>query len=420
MKGLKELSYYNKTVAVIGAGAAGLIACGVIARRGINVKLFEKNNIVGKKLRITGKGRCNITNIADIDEFMGNVPSNGRFLYSAFSKFTNTDLITLLNNEGLETKVERGGRVFPKSDNAKDVVNALAKYALQDNVEFINQNVKEIVSADGRVNGVKISDRIIPADAVIVATGGVSYPLTGSTGDGYKFAQKAGHTIVEPVPGLVPLVVKQEWVAELMGLSLKNIAITLYNQNGKKVYTDFGEMLFTHFGLTGPVILSASMHITPPADGYSITIDLKPALSAQQLELRIRRDFEKNINKKVANSLDDLLPKKMIPVILKLWQVDTYKHVHQITKQERAMLVKLLKELKFDIKAFRPIDEAIISRGGVNIKEINPSTMESKLVKGLYFAGEVIDVSAYTGGYNLQIAFSTGHLAGMNVLRGDE
>ena len=411
----------EKTVAVIGAGAAGLMACGTLAQRGFNVKLFDKNNMPGRKLRITGKGRCNITNIADIDEFINNIPENARFLYSAFSAFDNTDIINLLNKEGLETKIERGGRVFPKSDNAKDVVDALFKFAMRGNVKFITHAVKEIVAQDGCVKGIKLSGgTFVPADAVIVATGGVSYPLTGSDGDGYKFAKKLGHTITDLTPGLVPLTVEQDWVSSLMGLSLKNIAITLFDQSGKKVYNDFGEMMFAHFGLTGPVILSASMHIKSPANGYVICVDLKPALTQQKLEKRLQRDFEENINKKVANALDGLLPKKLIPVILKLWGTDENKPVHQITKSERAKLVTLLKNIRFDIKDFRPIEEAIITRGGINTKEINPSTMESKLVKGLYFAGEVLNVSAYTGGYNLQIAFSTGRLAGMSVKEGED
>lgn len=406
----------ERTVAVIGGGAAGLIATGVLAERGINVVLIEKNDFLGKKIRITGKGRCNITNIAEIEDFFANVPTNSKFLYSALYGFTNTDLINLLNSLGLETKVERGGRVFPVSDNAKDVVDTLRKYALKPNVKLITAAAKKLLVDDGQIIGVKTSKGDVKADSVIIATGGKSYPLTGSTGDGYRMAKEVGHTIIEPKPSLVPIVTNEKWVSEIMGLSLKNVELTLYNKKGKAVFSDFGEMLFTHFGLSGPIVLSASAHMkNMDKESYTVAIDLKPALNTEQLDKRILRDFEKYSRKHLLNALDELLPKALIPVIIEMSGIDPHKEVNAVTKVERARLVELLKKLPLTVKGFRPIEEAIITSGGIKVGEINPSTMESKLVKGLYFAGEVIDIDAYTGGFNLQLAFSTGHLAGENA-----
>lgn len=404
----------DKTVIVVGAGAAGLLAAGTLSKRGIKTILVEKNNLNGKKIRITGKGRCNITNTADIEDFIKNVPTNGKFLYSAFYSFTNTDLVSLLNSLGLETKEERGGRVFPVSDKAKDVVTALEKYALTENTRLINARVTALIIEDGKVCGVRTSKGEIYGDSVIIATGGKSYPLTGSTGDGYKLAMQAGHTVTELKPSLIPIVTEEKWVREVMGLSLRNVSLTVYNSKNKEVFSDFGEMLFTHFGISGPIVLSASSHLRRQ-DKYTVKIDLKPALDETQLDKRLIRDFEKYSRKHFVNSLDELLPKALIPVIIEMSGIEPHREVNSITKQERQNFVSLLKGLPLTVKGFRPIDEAIITSGGVKVGEINPSTMESKLIKDLYFAGEVIDVDAYTGGFNLQIAFSTGYLAGENA-----
>ena len=406
----------NKAI-VIGGGPAGMIAAGTLAKSIKKVILIEKNKFLGKKLRITGKGRCNITNNADIEDFIANVPTNSRFLYSAFYSFTNQDIINLLNNLGVETKVERGERVFPVSDSAKDVADALKKYALQKNVELINCEVLDILVENSTVTGVKTTKGKMDADAVILATGGKSYPLTGSDGKGYRIAEKLGHTIITPKPSLIPIVTHEKWVSDLMGLSLKNIKISVFNQKGKRIYTDFGEMLFTHFGISGPVVLSASAHMKNiEKENYKISIDIKPALDSEKLDKRICRDFEEFKNKHLINALDELLPKALIPVIIKLSGIDPHKSVNSITKEERLTLLKNIKELTLSAKAFRPIDEAIITSGGIKVSEINPSTMESKIVSGLYFAGEIIDVDAYTGGFNLQIAYSTGYLAAQSII----
>ena len=404
----------GRTVAVIGGGAAGLLACGKLRERAQNVVLIEKNGIYGKKLRITGKGRCNITNAAKISEFFDNIPTNGKFLYSALNNFTNDDMISLLNSLGVSVKTERGGRVFPQSDRAHDVADALFRYARGENVKMLKVSAKEILAENGAVTGVKTDKGIIKADSVILATGGASYPLTGSSGDGYKMAQMLGHTIIPIKPSLVPLVTNEKWTAELMGLTLKNVSISLFDMNEKKLYSDFGEMLFTHFGISGPIVLSASAHIKNniPCRAY---IDLKPALDSATLDKRLIRDFEKFSKRHLINSLEELLPKALIPVIIKLAGVDAHKETSKVSKVERLALGKMIKALPLNICAARPIEEAIITSGGVKVSEINPSTMESKLVKGLYFAGEIIDVDAYTGGFNLQIAFSTGALAGENA-----
>lgn len=401
-------------VVVIGGGAAGLIAAGTCAKTENEVILIEKNDILGKKLLITGKGRCNITNDTDIENMISMYPVNGKSLYSALYTFTNDDIISLIESYGVKTKVERGGRVFPESDKSSDVVRALKKYALQKNTKLIKDTVKTLLIKEGRIEGVKTKTDIIKCDRVIVCTGGKSYPGTGSTGDGYKFAKLAGHTIVPLKPSLVPVNIKEDWVKQLMGLSLKNISIKAYNKNNKKVYDNFGEMMFTHFGISGPVVLSMSAHLNED-DEYSIAIDLKPALSTEQLDNRLLRDFEKYNNKHIINSLGDLLPKALIPVVINLAQIPPHKTVNTITRTQRHKLIGVIKGLTMTFEGFRPIEEAIVTSGGVKVSEINTSTMESKIVKGLYFAGEVIDIDGYTGGYNLQAAFSTGYLAGMNA-----
>ena len=406
-------------VVVLGGGPAGMIAAGTAASMGRRTVLIEKNEKLGKKLFITGKGRCNITNSADFDEFMKNIPKNSKFFYSAFNGFSNNDLIGLLESLGLKTKVERGGRVFPESDKSSDVIKALERYLNKYRVDVkLNSRVLNIRHENGAVSGVLLDNGgMIECTSVILCTGGMSYPQTGSTGDGYEIARRAGHTINELMPSLVPLVVKEAFIKELQGLSLKNVAIRA-TADGEQVYEDFGEMLFTHYGLSGPIILSASFYVSDylrKNKEIQISIDLKPALSEEELDKRIIRDFEKNTNRQFKNSLDELLPKKLIPVIVSLSGIDESKEVHQITKVERKALVKLLKGLTLTVSGTRSISEAIVTSGGISLKEINPKTMESKLIKGLFFAGEIIDLDAFTGGFNLQIAFSTGYAAGLNA-----
>lgn len=399
-----------------------MMAAGTCAKKGTKTILIEKNDMVGKKLRITGKGRCNITNNCDVETFISSVTSNGNFLYSAINNFTPQDTISFFEKNGMRTKIERGNRVFPQSDKAIDVVNVMKNFIYDSGCKILKSRVKELITIDGRCKGViTCNGEKITSDAVIIATGGKSYPRTGSTGDGYKLAEQVGHTIIKPQPSLVPLESVENWCSELQGLSLKNISIELINNSSNKVmYKDFGEMLFTHFGLSGPVILSASAHIKNILnERYSIKIDLKPALTYEQLDKRVMRDFQKYINKDYINSLDDLLPKKLIPIIVKLSGIKSDLKCNQITKNMRKKLVEILKGLTINIKGFRPIDEAIITSGGIKTSEINPKTMESKKIKSLYFAGEVIDVNAYTGGFNLQIAFSTGFLAGTFASKGE-
>ncbi|WFD12376.1 NAD(P)/FAD-dependent oxidoreductase [Tepidibacter hydrothermalis] len=406
----------DKKVVVIGGGAAGMIAASIAGGRGLDVTLIEKNSMVGKKLLITGKGRCNITNDCDVEELIENVPVNGKFLYSAFYTFTNMDVIELFNKLGVKTKVERGNRVFPVSDRSSDVVEALKKYMKQNNVKVLKGEVDKVESNDGCVKNIVLKNgKSITCDSVIIATGGASYPQTGSTGDGYKFARQNGHNINKIKPSLVPLETKEKWVKNLQGLTLRNISIKVLNKNNKKVYDDFGELNFNSYGISGPVILSASCYIKDmDKNDYRVIIDLKPALSNEKLDNRIQRDFDKYSTKDFEEALKGLLPQKMIPTIVELTEIDPKKIVNQISKEERKKLIYSLKNMTLNIKKYRPIKDAIVTSGGVKINEINPSTMESKLIEGLYFAGEVIDVDAYTGGFNLQIAFSTGYLAGMN------
>lgn len=416
-------------VIVIGGGPAGMMAAISSASEKNQVLLLEKMEELGKKILITGKGRCNITSSLPMEKFIENVPGNGMFLYSAFNKYTNQDIISFLKEEGIEVKEERGHRIFPATDSAKDVRNAFLKRLKKLGVNIqTNAKVEKIITEENRVTGVEYwcqgEKRIELADKVILATGGKSYPVTGSTGDGYEIAKSLGHTITNIHPSLVPLTANQKDIAickALQGLSLKNVKIFLTDKQKKKnIYEDFGEMLFTHWGVSGPVILSASSHLLRyqkveqllKENNIQLIIDLKPALTEEKLEKRILRDFEQSKNKEYKNSLDNLLPKKLIEPIITLSGINANKQVNAITKQERLNLVHLLKKFTITLSGFRPIEEAIITSGGISIKEINPKTMESKIMKGLYFAGELIDVDAYTGGFNLQIAYSTGYIAG--------
>ena len=408
-----EYDFSPLRVAVVGGGAAGMMAAVAAANMGAQVVLFERNDRLGKKLRITGKGRCNVTNDCDRDTFLSNVPTNPRFLYSALAAFTTADTKAYFEDLGVELKTERGNRVFPVSDKAIDVVNAMKRAVLDAGVKIINERVTSLLLRDGSVCGVYTS-RPYDFDRVIICTGGKSYPLTGSDGDGYKLAAQAGHSITRLLPSLVPITCKGNDHRAMQGLSLRNVGLAIKdNASGKVVYRDFGEMMFTHFGLTGPMILSASAHLPDIApDKYTAYIDLKPALDEKTLDARLLSDFSKYQNKDFANSLGDLLPQKMIDVIVARSGIDPHKKVNSITAQERRELISLLKGFAVSLQGFRPIDEAIVTKGGVNVSEVKPATMESRLVSGLYFAGEVLDVDAYTGGFNLQIAFSTGHLAG--------
>ena len=402
-------------IIVVGGGAAGLMAAGTAAVYADEVVLIEKNEAFGRKLRITGKGRCNITNICDVAEMIDKYPGNGRFLYSALYGFTNDDMIALLGEYGVKTKVERGGRVFPVSDDARDVVRAMKSYALKSNVKSRHAEVRSLIISDCAVKGVRTDKGEIKGDAVILATGGASYKNTGSDGYGYELAKSAGHTVTEIVPSLVPLCVREKWCRDIMGLSLKNVGLAAFDRKGRGLYSAQGELLFTHFGVSGPLILSASSHMRRSAAGCVLKIDLKPALSVEQLDARILRDFGERKNKHIINALDALLPKALIHVVVGIAEIEPHKSVNEITREERQRLGSVLKALTLNITGFRPIDEAIITSGGVRVSEINPSTMESKIVSGLYFAGEIIDIDGYTGGYNLQAAWSTGHLAGMSA-----
>ena len=405
-------------VIVIGGGPAGMMAAYAAACQGHHVTLLEQNEKLGKKLFITGKGRCNITNASDMDHLFANVMSNRKFLYSAFYTFDNEQVIAFFEEQGLRTKVERGNRVFPVSDHSSDVIAALSRALRAKHVEILlHTRVEKLLVQDACAYGVILSDgKRIEADAVIVATGGISYPSTGATGDGYRMALESGHHLVESTPSLVPFETKEAWVKELQGLSLRNVTVSIYNGK-KKLYEDFGEMLFTHFGVSGPVILSASSVITGIVKERPVrlSIDLKPAITDEQLDERILRDFSKEQNKAFKNSLDELLPKKLIPVIVMQSGIKPEKKVNEVTREERQRLVKLLKNFDMTVTSTRGFNEAIITQGGVNVKEINPSTMESKLVKNIYFAGEVIDVDAVTGGFNLQVAWSTAYAAASHI-----
>lgn len=405
----------NKSIGIIGAGPAGIIAAGTAAENGKKVVIFEKNKQIGKKLFITGKGRCNITNASPIEEFFNYIVSNKNFLYSSLYSYTNTHILELLDKYGLITKVERGNRVFPNSDKSSDVIKALNKYLDDTGVDVrLNSEVKNVY-----FNGEKFVIELSTGekyefDSIIITTGGKSYPATGSTGDGYRFAKSFGHTITNLRPSLVPMELNNQWISDLMGLSLKNVTLKAYS-NKKLVHEEFGEMVFTHYGISGPIVLSMSNYVNRIINGLKLSIDFKPALDFEKLDNRILRDFTEYKNKQLKNALNDLLPQKLIPWVITAAGVYPDKVVHQITKEERERLVGVLKDFPLEFKGFRPIEEAIVTSGGISTKEINPSTMESKIVPGLFFAGELIDVDALTGGYNLQIAYSTGYLAGINA-----
>lgn len=405
----------HKKVVVIGGGAAGLLAGGLAARRGHSVTIIEKMERPGRKLLITGKGRCNLTNACDGQEFICAVPQNGRFLYSAYASFDAKAVMEFFEDLGVKLKVERGNRIFPLSDKSADVVDALVAFTRKSGCTLVQGRATRLVTENGTVCAVltEVGKRY-EADAVVLATGGKSYPMTGSTGDGYALARDAGHTIVKPVPSLVPLVTEAGWCKKLQGLSLKNVSLRILKKHtGKEVYSDFGEMLFTHFGLSGPMVLSASAHMRDMRAGkYEVSIDLKPALSMEQLDRRVTADLLKYSNRNFDHALGDLFPRKLIPVMVNLSGIPSDQKAHSVTKEQRAAFCRLIKNFRVDITAFRPIEEAIVTSGGVCVREIQPKTMESKLISGLFFAGEIIDVDAYTGGFNLQIAWSTGYLAG--------
>ncbi len=409
-----------KKILVIGGGAAGLTAAGFAAKRGLDVTVLERNSRPARKLMITGKGRCNVTNACTlINELMDAVPVNNRFLYGAFSRFMPADTMDLFEEMGVALKIERGSRVFPESDKAVDIVDALVKFAKTGGAKIITDTrVSSLVAENGKITGVVTENgTVIAADAVVIATGGKSYPLTGSTGDGYALAESVGHTVTPPKGSLVPLETEDEWCRDCTGLSLKNVSLSVYDKEKfREVYSDFGEMLFTHFGVSGPMILSASSHMRDITPGrYMCTLDLKPALSEEKLDERLIRDFAAAPTKGLPTVLRGLLPKSLVPVITEMSGIDPSKHVNGITRDERREIVYLLKNLTFTVKKARPIEEAIITSGGIKVNEIDPKTMQSKKCEGLFFAGEVIDVDAYTGGFNLQIAFSTGAAAGKSV-----
>ncbi len=402
-------------VIIIGGGAAGAMAGVLCSQRGRKTIIFEPNGKIGKKLLITGKGRCNVTNNCTPDELLKNIPRNPRFLYSAFSRFSSADTMEFFEGFGVPLKTERGNRVFPVSDKAADIVSALDRNLKKNGVRIIKEKVTDIIVVDGVCKGVVAGGKQYFSQSVLLATGGKSYPLTGSDGSGYALAKKTGHTVTPLEPSLVPIVCSEKYCADMMGLSLRNVTLSLYDGK-KKIYSELGEMLFTHFGVSGPLVLSASSHISKMESGrYKILIDLKPGLSLKQLDARIQRDFSENINRIFGNSLSKLLPAKLVPTAVKLSGIPGETKVNQITREERLAFAQLLKEFPLTVKGFRPIEEAIITSGGINIKEINPKTMESKLVQNLYFAGEIIDTDGYTGGFNLQIAFSTAFCASENL-----
>lgn len=409
-----------KRVVVIGGGAAGLMAAVIAGREGAKVTLLEKMDYVGKKMGITGKGRCNITNACDMSDFIKNTPGNGKFLYGAYERFTNEDLLQLLHDAGLETKVERGGRVFPASDSALDVRNTFMKLMKHYGVDVhLEEPVKKLLVDDGVVTGVVTDRETYHADAVVIATGGKSYPATGSTGDGYMLAAQVGHTITDIRPSLVPIVTEESWVKDLMGLSLRNVELSVVAKN-KVQAKMFGEMMFTHFGITGPIVLSLSHTVGKLMRKKNIgiiglDINLKPALSPETLDKRLQKDFDLYSKKQLINGMKDLLPSRLIPLIIELAGIDPQKPINQISKEERQQIGYMLQHMPLTVKGLRPVEEAIVTAGGISLKEFNPKTMESKLVKGLYGAGEVLDIDAFTGGYNLQAAFSTGFVAAMHI-----
>lgn len=409
-----------KRVVVIGGGAAGLMAAVIAGREGAKVTLLEKMNYVGKKMGITGKGRCNITNACDMSDFIKNTPGNGKFLYGAYERFTNEDLLQLLHDAGLETKVERGGRVFPASDSALDVRNTFMKLMKHYGVDVhLEEPVKKLLVDDGVVTGVVTDKETYHADAVVIATGGKSYPATGSTGDGYILAAQVGHKITDIRPSLVPIVTEESWVKDLMGLSLRNVELSVVAKN-KVQAKMFGEMMFTHFGITGPIVLSLSHTVgklmrKKNIGTIGLDINLKPALSPETLDKRLQKDFDLYSKKQLINGMKDLLPSRLIPLIIELAGIDPQKPINQISKVERQQIGYMLQHMPLTVKGLRPVEEAIVTAGGISLKEFNPKTMESKLVKGLYGAGEVLDIDAFTGGYNLQAAFSTGYVAAMHI-----
>ena len=407
-------------IIVIGGGAAGLMAAGTAAEQGAHVTLLETNEKVGRKLFITGKGRCNVCNNCDTQTVLQHVPVNPRFLYSALGCFSPADVMAFFEDHGVPLKTERGNRVFPVSDKSADIIDALFTWVKRLGVTIIQKTAESLAITNGRVTGVCAGGKTYHADRVIIATGGASYPQTGSTGDGYRFAREAGHTVVTPNPSLVPLVESGDTCREMMGLSLRNVQVTVY-EDGKQIFCDFGEMLFTHFGLSGPLILSASAHMRHfGSKEYRIEIDLKPALDEKTLDKRLLGDFDKHKNSDFINALGDLLPRKIIPTVVRLSGIDPHVKVNSITKAQRASLLHTLKHFTVQVSGKRPIAEAIVTTGGVSVREINPKTMESKKCTGLYFAGEVLDVDAYTGGFNLQIAWSTGRLAGLSAAHVEE
>lgn len=409
-----------KRVVVIGGGAAGLMAAVIAGREGAKVTLLEKMNYVGKKMGITGKGRCNITNACDMSEFIKNTPGNGKFLYGAYERFTNEDLLQLLHDAGLETKIERGGRVFPASDSALDVRNIFMKLMKHYGVDVhLEEPVKKLLVDDSVVIGVVTDKETYHADAVVIATGGKSYPATGSTGDGYILAAQVGHKITDIRPSLVPIVTEESWVKDLMGLSLRNVELSVVAKN-KVQAKMFGEMMFTHFGITGPIVLSLSHTVgklmrKKNIGTIGLDINLKPALSPETLDKRLQKDFDLYSKKQLINGMKDLLPSRLIPLIIELAGIDPQKPINQISKEERQQIGYMLQHMPLTVKGLRPVEEAIVTAGGISLKEFNPKTMESKLVKGLYGAGEVLDIDAFTGGYNLQAAFSTGYVAAMHI-----
>lgn len=404
-------------VAVVGAGAAGLICAGFAAKNGHQVTVFERMKRPATKVLITGKGRCNVTNNCTEDAFIKNVRTNPRFLYSAIHSFSTQDAMDLFESLGVPLKTERGARVFPVSDQSSDIADAMVRFAKTAGACIVFQKrVNALIIKEDRVSGIRLQDNTeLPFDTVIIATGGLSYPRTGSDGDGYQLAKQAGHQIVPCQGSLVPIITREKWCADMMGLSLRNVILTLYDEKGKAVFSELGEMLFTHFGISGPLVLSASSYMKQDIAHYRLAIDLKPGLSMEQLDARILRDFDENKNRDFKNALDKLLPKTMIPVVVKLSEIAEETKVHSVTKDQRRALAALLKALPLTPQRFRPVEEAVITAGGVSVKEINPKTMHSKLVQGLAFAGEVIDVDAFTGGFNLQIAYATAYLAANGI-----